>query len=435
MKTMTSAVSGLFAAAVGLAALPGSALAGHILSGVNMKGCELVLINAETDQMAKVAMPTVYGWQAAACQHTAISHDEQTVYMLTDAVPPFTASVVTVRLKHINWDAGTIDAKVLQTLPLAQPGSPSQFKNVTQVVPQQPIMPWTRPAFTQTHGPTFLPNSKFFYVTHYTDNRVRGFKVKGNGKLHPIPVYANGDLTRQTHGVNFNNSGTVGLGVGYDYDMGTVRVYKPKSKTGEVKVIGEIKLGTEQQYGAMAHYAVWLTDRYAYIGTMQQGPTSLTKPGHVVIEPSIWLIDVQEMKATRVIGMQNGQRPGLLRSPSDVALAHDKLYVAEEDSWGRKPNAPAMDYGRDGYVSIWDVSNPAAPTFIKRLAPGQGLPADFRNAHTASATKDGDAVYVSSFISDHLVKIDTETDTVTKVYSMDDGLMMFHGEFAAGRNR
>jgi len=42
---------------------------------------------------------------------------------------------------------------------------------------------------------------------------------------------------------------------------------------------------------------------------------------------------------------------------------------------------------------------------------------------------------VSSFISDHLLKIDTATDTVTKVYSMDDGLMMFHGEYAAGRNR
>lgn len=435
MKKINSAVSGIFAAAVGLAALPGTALAGHILSGVNMQGCELVLINSETDQMAKVAMPTVYGWQPAACQHTAISADERTVYMLTDAVPPYTASVVTVHLKRIDWDAGTIDAKVLQTLPLAQPGSPSQFKNITQVSPQQPIMPWTRPAYTQTHGPTFLPNSKYFYVTHYTDNRVRGFKVTGSGKLHPVPVYSDGDLTRQTHGVNFNNSGSVGLGVGYDYDMGTVRVYKPNTQTGEVKVTGEIPLGSANAYGAMAHYAVWLTDRYAYIGTMQQGPTSATKPGSTVVEPSVWLIDVQDMKATRVIGTQHGQLPGLLRSPSDVALAHGKLYVAEEDSWGRKPNAPASDYGRDGYVSIWDVSNPAAPKFIKRLAPGQGLPADFRNAHTASATLDGDFVYVSSFISNHLVKIDTATDTVTKVYGMDQGLMMFHGEYAAGRNR
>jgi DNA-binding beta-propeller fold protein YncE len=217
--------------------------------------------------------------------------------------------------------------------------------------------------------------------------------------------------------------------------MGTVRVYKPNTQTGEVKVTGEIPLGSANAYGAMAHYAVWLTDRYAYIGTMQQGPTSATKPGSTVIEPSVWLIDVQDMKATRVIGTQHGQLPGLLRSPSDVALAHGKLYVAEEDSWGRKPNAPASDYGRDGYVSIWDVSNPAAPKFIKRLAPGQGLPADFRNAHTASATLDGDFVYVSSFISNHLVKIDTATDTVTKVYSMDQGLMMFHGEYAAGRNR
>lgn len=435
MKKMNSAVSGIVAAALGLAALPGTALAHHILSGVNMKGCELVLIHSETDRMAKVSLPTIYGWQPAACQHTAISSDEQTVYLLTDAVPPYTASVVTVHLNHIDWNSGTIDAKVLQTIPLAQPGSPAVMPGVTQVSPHQPIMPWTRPAYTQTHGPTFLPNSKYFYVTHYTDNRVRGFKVAPDGTLTPTAVYSDGDLTRQTHGVNFNSAGTTGLGVGYDYDMGTVRVYKPNTLTGEVKVTGQIQLGDDRFYGAMAHYAVWLDDRYAYVGTMQQNRTSLTRNGSHVIEPSVWLLDTLEMKATRVIGTQNGNHPGLLRSPSDVALAHGKLYVAEEDSWGRRPNAPAGDYGRDGYVSIWDVSNPAAPKFIKRLSPGQGLPADFRNAHTASAMADGDAVYVSSFISDHLVKIDTATDTVTRVYGMDQGLNMYHGEFAAGRNR
>jgi hypothetical protein len=48
---------------------------------------------------------------------------------------------------------------------------------------------------------------------------------------------------------------------------------------------------------------------------------------------------------------------------------------------------------------------------------------------------DEESVFVSSFVSDHLVRIDTSTDKVAKVYSAADGLSMFHGEFAAGRYR
>lgn len=69
------------------------------------------------------------------------------------------------------------------------------------------------------------------------------------------------------------------------------------------------------------------------------------------------------------------------------------------------------------------------------MRPGAELPADFRNAHTTSVTHDGESVFVSSFVSDHLVRIDTGTDQVAKVWSHHDGLHMFHGEFAAGSNR
>jgi hypothetical protein len=97
-------------------------------------------------------------------------------------------------------------------------------------------------------------------------------------------------------------------------------------------------------------------------------------------------------------------------------------------------NMPSM-YGNDGYISVWDIADRAHPQFIKRLRPGQELPADFRNAHTATAMHDEDSVFVSSFVSDYLIRIDTQTDDVAKVYSAADGLSMFHGEFAAGRNR
>jgi hypothetical protein len=429
-------VKGLIVGILGLALqMPEQAIASHVLSGVNMKNCELVLVHAETDQIAMVELPSLPGWVPSACQHTAITADERTVYVTTDALPPYSPSVVTVRIKDVDWENKKIDAKILQTLKLDKSGTPSVMPAATQVNAMQPIMPWTRPAYLQTHAPTFLPHSKFFYVTHYTDNRVRGFKIRPNGTLDQKAVYSDGDLTRQTHGVNFNDAGTIGLGVGYDYDMSEVRVYSANRRTGNIKVKSTIRLGDDTSYAAMAHYAVWLDNRYAYVGTMQVGPTSLTPSGTQIIGPSIWLIDAELGKATRVIGTDSRNEPGMIRSPSDVAIAHGKLYVAEEDSWGKLPDTPANDYGRDGYISIWDISTPDQPTFIKRLSPGAELPGDFRNAHTISAMEDEGAIYVSSFLSNHLVKIDTETDTVSKVYTMDDGIHMFHGEFAAGRNR
>jgi hypothetical protein len=58
-------------------------------------------------------------------------------------------------------------------------------------------------------------------------------------------VYFRRNVTRQTHGINFNDAGTVGLGVGDDYDLSEVRVYRVERHSGEVEVTGTIRLGTD----------------------------------------------------------------------------------------------------------------------------------------------------------------------------------------------
>lgn len=400
-----------------------------------MMSKELVLVHADQDKMVRVPLEDIDGWQPASPQHTWITPDEKTVYVATDAIPPFDASIVVLHLREINWKAGTADVRLRQIVPLDVAGTPSDMPNLVQTDRDQPIMPWTRPLYTQTHGPTFLPRSKFTYVTHYTDDRVRGFKIRKDGALEQRVLYSERQLTRQTHGVNFNEKGTIGLGVGYDYDIGEVRVYRPDRHTGKVEATHTIPLGTETEYGAFAHYAVWLDERFAYVGAMQVGPTSRTPQGATIVGPSVWLIDTDLDTAECVIGPTGTpDGAGMYRSPSDVAIAKGKLYVAEEDSWTPRSDGPTS-YGRDGYISIWDIRDRDRPRFLKRLRPGRELPADFRNAHTATATHDEESVFVSSFVSDHLVRIDTSTDKVAKVYSADDGLSMFHGEFAAGRNR
>jgi hypothetical protein len=404
----------------------------HILSGVNMMSQELVLVHAEEDKIARIAISSIPGCPPATPQHSLIMPDERTIYITTDSLPPYRASIIAVYLNDVDWDAGTMDVELLQVLPLDVVGAPADMPTVEQTDDRQPIMAWTRWRNTQTHAPTLLPRSDFLYAAHYTDDRLRGFKIMRDGTLESRVVYSDRPVTRQTHGVSFNPNGTIGLGVGYDYDIGELRLLEVNHHTGALEVTRTIPLGRPKKYGAFVHRAVWLDNRYAYLGTMQAGPTSRTLPGDTVVGPSIWLIDTKLNTAKRVIEpTASVSGAGMYRPPSDVAIAAGKLYVAEEDSW--TPNDEMGGYGQTGYISVWDIADPAKPRFVKRLRPGRELPDDFRNAHTATAMYDEDFVFVSSFVSNHLVKVDTANDKVAKVYTAEDGLDMFHGEFAAGR--
>lgn len=404
----------------------------HILSAVNMMSQELVLVHSEEDKLVRVPIADIPGCQPASPQHSLIMPDEETIYLTTDAVPPYRASIIALRLVSVDWDGGTAEVELLQNMPLDVSGTPTDMPTVWQTDDAQPIMPWTRWRNTQTHAPTLLPGLSFLYAAHYTDDRLRGFKIQRDRTLEPRVLYSDRPVTRQTHGVSFNPSGTIGLGVGYDYDIGELRILEVDHHTGALEVTRTIPLGTPGEYGAFVHRAVWLDNRYAYLGAMQVGPTSRTLPGDSLVGPSVWLVDTKQNTAKCVIGPTDSEAgAGMYRPPSDVAVAAGKLYVAEEDSW--TPNEDMGGYGQTGYISIWDLSDRGRPCFLKRLRPGHELPDDFRNAHTATAMFDEDSVFVSSFVSNHLIRVDTATDKVAKVYTAEDGLDMFHGEFAAGR--
>ena len=124
----------------------------HILSGVNMMTQELVLVHAEEDKLVRVALAAVPGCPPVTPQHTLIMPDERTVYVTTDAVPPYRASVIALYLDSVDWDCGTADVSLLQVLPLDVSGSPSDMPTVVQTDDTQPIMPWTRPRHTQTRA-------------------------------------------------------------------------------------------------------------------------------------------------------------------------------------------------------------------------------------------------------------------------------------------
>jgi hypothetical protein len=63
------------------------------------------------------------------------------------------------------------------------------------------------------------------------------------------------------------------------------------------------------------------------------------------------------------------------------------------------------------------------------------LPAGFRLGHALAVPLDESAVYVSSYVSNHIVKINTANDEVVKVFTSEHGLDIPHGEFISGRTR
>lgn len=402
--------------------------ADHLYTAINMMSSELILINVETDAMIKTPLTALPGWPFAMTQHTWTTPDEKTIFISTDAVAPGDASIVVLDVESLDWAAGSVSLKVRQVVKLDSAGSPSRFPPITQVDPSQPIPAWTVPTIVQSHGPTLLPNSTFTYITHWTDNRVRGFDYQ-KGQLLPTDPMKFGAASMQTHGVNFNSSGTIGLGTGYFFDSNMIDIYKVNKHTGKLKLSKSVILGSKNAYAAFSHYTYWIDNRYAVTGTMQLNRTSLTPADATIIGPSIWLIDTKLEKATKIIGTATSPDDvGVYRSASDVSIANGKLYVAEEDSLDN-------EFGRDGFLAIYDMSDIHHPQFIKRLKPGAGLPSDFAVGHTMVRTPDERFLYLSSYYSNHIIKIDTATDQAAKIYSAADGLDVPHGEFISGAFR
>lgn len=140
----------------------------------------------------------------------------------------------------------------------------------------------------------------------------------------------------------------------------------------------------------------------------------------------MWLIDAWEGTATKIISHTNNVNGhGVFRSASDLAVIGDKLYIAEEDTIDHT-------FGEDGYLSVFDISDRFNPRFIKRFKPGEEFPQGYAVAHTLSPTPDSRYLMLASWVSGYVIKIDTLTDTVVKVFGPNDGLVMPHGLHAAG---
>lgn len=400
-----------------------------LLSFVDMHTYALVLSDLSTDAKAIVNLKALPGWPGPAPEHTLLLPNGKKVLVTYMASATEPVGIAVIQINSINWAAGTADVQIVKDLQTDKAGSRSTYPPVTQTSPDQYINAkvdddWSRPVFAQLHGPTLLPHSRFAYFTMWTDDRIVGVDVEADRLLASQRF---GSASSHLHGVYFNGSGTLGVGVGYFYDKSTLVVFRPDRQTGVLELLGAVPLGTADRYAAFINNAFWLDERFAIAGTMQFGPTSLTPAQASIIRPSIWLVDTRTMTASPIIGTaKDADDAGVLRSASWITVASHKLFVAEEDSLD-------ASYADDGFVSVFDFSNREHPTFIKRLRPGRELPADFSVAHSLSTSMDEKSVIVESYTSGYVLKIDTGTLAVSELATSKQGFKMPHGAWIAGR--
>ena len=406
----------------------------NVMIGTDMGHTDLYLFNMDTDQRITVDLSKDPMWPGGGALHTIMTPDGSKAYLSVMSSDKDPATFLALRINKLDWKTGTADVKITKVMRAAEPGEQPSFLIPTQTDPNQPVTDlWkvTRVNGQQLHGPTIHPNGKFVYFTQWTDNKIRVIDVDKD-ELAAVDPIQYGTRTRQIHGVFFNPSGDLAMATGYYYDMNEMPLYKVDKQTGNLtldKVVPLTVSEKDKEYAAFTHFVWWLDDRYAITSTMQTGNTSLTPTGWKVIGPSVWLIDAVEGKGKMIIGpAKSPDDPGIYKPASDVVVVGKKLYVGEEDS---------MDATIDqGNVSVWDISDPNSPKFIKRLQAGKELPADFKMTHEIYASMDGRHVYAQSWASGHLVKIDGATDDVVAVVSTADaGWHMPHGNFVQGALR
>ena len=397
-----------------------------LLTAIDYHTRNIYLINYERDILVTVDPFLIKGWPGdLPLQHTVVSASGERLVFTTDSSPSEPARAIEVKVNEINWNARTAKLEVAHIYQLTEPDAAPLLPFVTAVNNVQNVAPWTLATVRQIHGPTLLPRTNLLYLTDWTSDQVRVIDMDNNKLARFDPISYDG-YTEQTHGVVFNDAGTIGLGSGYFYDNSYIDLYAV-NKSGKIRPKKKILLGDDISRAGFSHYVSWVDNRYAYTATMQLDKTSLT-PSSVerFIGPSVWLIDAWTGKATQVLDQTfDVDGNGVFRSASDIAVAGGKLFIAEEDTLD-------YEFGEDGYVSIFSLLDPLNPKLIKRLKAGDGLPPAMRVAHTLSETPDERFIYTASWVSGYLVKIDVKKDKVVKVFGPDDGLVMPHGIYISG---
>jgi hypothetical protein len=264
------------------------------------------------------------------------------------------------------------------------------------------------------HGTRMTPDGNFMLFSELNNDRVRVFDTRAKAFVGTPISHADID---DPHGMWPNFSDTLAVVPNYLLDTPVITVWDMDPATGAMTYNKSVDLQDGPAGGSWAHTVAWISETEFYLN-MTQTATMGTPDSS---EQGIWLINAETGVANQAIGAAavGDGSSGLLTSASDHVIAGNNLYVCEGNVTAAAP----------GHVSVWDISDAAAPTFVTRLSPDAGLPSDFLDCHGALVSPTEDYVFFYSFVSEHIIKVNTNTNQMVRAFTAADGLAIPHGGY------
>lgn len=364
----------------------------------------LVLMDISANKVWRFPLHSIAGGPIIGQpMHATISNNKKNIYITVGGNKELPLRLITM---SVDWSAAAPKVAVTRTtevLPANTLGPQVPNANFCGNVGMTQI----DRALQEGHGTNLSPDGRLLFFSELNNNRLRIFNTQ-SGEFVGTPI--SHPTLKTPHGVYPNRSLTRAVSTQYQLEGNQLSLWKLNSKTGEMQFDRAIVMADNKTRCALTHTVTWLNDNQFYTGCTQESNQGVPEAA----ERSVWLVDAVKGIAKVVLNATQ-----LLEGVSDVTVVRNKLYVAEGNV--------VKDGIPPGHVSIWDISHRLKPIFIKRFSADQGLPSSFGDAHELAATPDGHYVFVQSYRSGHLAKIDTHDDKITNVWGAAEGLPTPHG--------
>lgn len=335
--------------------------------------------------------------------HTIISNDKKEIYMTVGGNKDLPLRVVTLA---VDWSGPSPSISVARVTKVLDANTVTQQPSQAALCGASASAP-VPPATQEGHGPNLSPDGRLLMFSEMNNNRLRVLDTR-SGQLVGQPTTH--PTLKSPHGVYPNPGFDRAATTQYELGGNQVALWHIDAASGALRFDRAVTLSDGSVRCAVTHTVAWINDTQFYTGCTQEASQGIKNAA----QQSVWLVDAARGRAQVVLGPEQ-----ILEGVSDVAIAGDKLYVAEGNIF--KEGVPP------GHVSIWDISHRMRPAFIKRLSANRGLPAAFGDAHELEVSADGRYVFAQSFRSGYLLKIDSRRDKVAQVWGAEQGMYMPHG--------
>ena len=365
------------------------------------EGSALYIVDVERGAMHLFPFSTIEGGPVVGQgMHTALMPDMKKVYVTIGGNEELTLRVVVI---EIDWKDRIPSPRVVKTLELVDAGTPGNPANGAACHPGGPGIR------QEGHGTRITLNGRYLTLSELQNDRLRILNTETDTFIGEPTTH---DDLFAPHGLYPNPAGTLAATTQYWFDHNIISLWNIDPETGALSHSASIPLQDGELRGSYQHTVRWLDDARFYTSATQE-----RDQGDGLSEQSVWLVDTTSGAATAVLTATE-----ILEGVSDLALAKDKLYVAEG-------NVAQFLAGEEtpGHVSVWSIADPIKPVLVKRFSAGDGFPEVFSNAHSLASSADGSKVFAESFSSNYLIEIDTSDDSVTRVFDQDSGLDTTHG--------